>query len=132
MKISSALKVDVSYFLSSPKVNSLFHYADTPQPLVTDSPVSYVNITSNIKNKKLNNVIITIPPHYDFPVNSEEFSEDVIYVLSGQVLFRTATDEFLLNHGDTAHFNTYFNLRMSNPNEFPATVLRVSTSVSFP
>ena len=132
MQLSSALGVEISYFISSPPADSMIHRADSPRHLNIDSPVTYTRIDSDIRNQKMNGLIMEIPPNYIFPTPVHRDGEDLIYVLQGKVELQIGDESFVLSEGDSAHFHAHLDHVMRNTESAPTKILWTGTPSIFP
>jgi transcriptional regulator with XRE-family HTH domain len=132
INIAKALDTDIHYFITPPSPTSLVRRADDPEIIDIDSPVVYKRLDAEIRNQRMNALIMEIPPGTALPVVHREEGEDFFYVLSGEVEQRIGDEVFTLREGDSAHHNTQVDHDVTNKSDEIAKLLWVGTPVLFP
>ncbi|MEO0998741.1 MAG: cupin domain-containing protein, partial [Pseudomonadota bacterium] len=97
-----------------------------------DSPVVYKRLDAEIRNQRMNALIMEIPPGTALPVVHREEGEDFFYVLDGEVEQSIGDKVFTLRRGDSAHHNTQVDHDVVNKSDKLARLLWVGTPVLFP
>lgn len=132
INIAKALETDIHYFVTPPAATSLVRRADDPQFIEMDSPVVYKRLDADIRNQRMNALIMEIPPGIALPVVHREEGEDFFYVLEGEVEQSIGDQVFTLRQGDSAHHNTQVDHDVVNKSERLAKLIWVGTPVLFP
>ena len=132
INIAKALETDIHYFITPPAATSLVRRADDPQYIEMDSPVVYTRLDAEIRNQRMNALIMEIPPGIALPVVHREEGEDFFYVLEGEVEQSIGDKAFTLRQGDSAHHNTQVDHDMINKSKKPVRLIWVGTPVLFP
>lgn len=132
INIAKALETDINYFVTPPTPTSLVRRADDPQYVDIDSPVVYKRLDAEIRNQRMNALLMEIPPGVELPVVHRPEGEDFFYVLDGEVEQRIGDKVFTLKAGDSAHHNTQIDHDVVNRSDRAATLLWVGTPVLFP
>lgn len=132
INLARALDTDISYFVEPPEPTSLVRRADDPQYVEIDSPVRYARLDANIRNQRMNALIMEIPPGTALPLVHRAEGEDFFYVLEGEVEQRIGDEVFTLRQGDSAHHNTQVDHDVVNQSDRTARLLWVGTPVIFP
>jgi len=132
INIAKALDTDIHYFITPPAPTSLVRRADNPQYIDIDSPVVYKRLDAEIRNQRMNALIMEIPPGTALPVVHREEGEDFFYVLEGEVEQSIGGKIFTLREGDSAHHNTQVDHDVVNKSKKLAKLLWVGTPVLFP
>lgn len=132
INIAKALETDIHYFITPPAPKSLVRRANKPQYIDIDSPVVYKRLDAEIRNQRMNALIMEIPPGTQLPVVHRAEGEDFFYVLEGEVEQRIGDKVFTLRRGDSAHHNTQVDHDVVNKSDRTATLLWVGTPVLFP
>lgn len=132
INIAKALDTDIHYFITPPAPKSLVRRADNPQYVDIDSPVIYKRLDAEIRNQRMNALILEIPPGTALPVVHREEGEDFFYVLEGEVEQGIGDKVFTLGKGDSAHHNTQVDHSVVNKSKKTATLIWVGTPVLFP
>lgn len=132
INIAKALETDIHYFITPPAPTSLVRRADDPQYIDIDSPVIYKRLDAEIRNQRMNALIMEIPPGTQLPVVHRSEGEDFFFVLEGEVEQRIGDTVFTLSKGDSAHHNTQIDHDVMNKSEHVAKLIWVGTPVLFP
>lgn len=132
INIAKALQTDIHYFITPPAPTSLVRRADCPEYIDIDSPVVYKRLDAEIRNQRMNALIMEIPPATALPVVHRDEGEDFFYVLEGEVKQNIGGKVFTLRRGDSAHHNTQIDHSVVNKSNRIAKLLWVGTPVLFP
>lgn len=126
LDLAKALDVDVSYFMELPQTNDIVFRSDQPKRIDIGSSVEYIDLASDLPARKLDAVLVRIPPQFAFPVDSIN-GEVFRYVIEGE-LFAVAGDvETVLKAGDGMHFDGRIAHFVRNDSEQDAVLLYVGT-----
>ena len=131
VNLAKALETDINYFIEPPEPTSLVRRADDPQYVEIDSPVRYIRLDANIRNQRMNALMMEIPPGTRLPVVHRPEGEDFFLVMEGEVEQRIGNESFTLREGDSAHHNTQVDHDVENRSEKTARILWVGTPVIF-
>lgn len=131
INLARALDTDINYFITPPAPKSLVRRADDPQYIDIDSPVVYTRLDAQIRNQKMNALLMEIPPGTALPVVHRDEGEDFFYVLEGEVEQRIGDQVFTLGAGDSVHHNTQVDHDVTNNSGAVAKILWVGTPVIF-
>lgn len=132
INIAKALETDIHYFITPPAPTSLVRRAGNPEYIEIDSPVVYKRLDAEIRNQRMNALIMEIPPGTALPVVHREEGEDFFYVLEGEVEQSIGGKVFTLRQGDSAHHNTQVDHDVVNKSDRVAKLIWVGTPVLFP
>lgn len=132
ISIAAALDTDINYFLTPPEPKSLVRRADDPRYVDIDSPVIYKRLDAQLRNQKMNALLMEIPPGTALPAAHRREGEDFFYVIGGEVEYAIGDEVFALGKGDSAHHNTQIDHTVTNKSEKVAKLLWVGTPVLFP
>jgi len=124
-QIAVALKVDVSYFIHTPRTqDSLTRADERPRFAVAGSSIEYEKIGADFPGHELSSYIMNVPPGYA----SEEVvheGEEVIYILEGEIVQVVDGGEHIMRPGDSLHYLGSRPHSWSNKTDVPARVLWV-------
>ena len=124
-QIAVALKVDVSYFIHTPRTqDSLTRANERPRFAVAGSSIEYEKIGADFPGHELSSYIMNVPPGYA----SEEVvheGEEVIYILEGEIVQVVDGGEHIMRPGDSLHYLGSSPHSWSNKTDQPARVLWV-------
>lgn len=130
LALAKALAVDIDYFMSLPHSRTMVNRAAHPRKISVDSPVSYSDLASEFEGRRMDVMLIEIPPGYAFPVEQRN-GEHFRYVIEGE-LFATAGDtETILRAGDSMHFDSRLAHSIANRSDLPAKLLYVGSPSLF-
>lgn len=132
INIAKALDTDIHYFVTPPAPTSLVRRAAEPEYVEIDSPVTYRRLDAQIRNQRMNALLMEIPPGTALPVVHREEGEDFFYVLEGEVEQSIGDKTFVLKEGDSAHHNTQVDHDVVNKSDRVAKLIWVGTPVLFP
>lgn len=132
INIARALETDIHYFVTPPAPSSLVRRADNPEYIELDSPIVYKRLDAEIRNQRMNALIMEIPPGTALPAVHRDEGEDFFYVLEGEVEQTIGDKAFTLRKGDSAHHNTQVDHSVINKSNRVARLLWVGTPVLFP
>ncbi len=132
INIARALETDIHYFITPPAPTSLVRRADKPEFIEIDSPVVYKRLDAEIRNQRMNALIMEIPPATELTAVHREEGEDFFYVLEGEVEQSIGEEVFTLRQGDSVHHNTQMDHAVVNKSDSVAKLLWVGTPVLFP
>ncbi|MEM8984386.1 MAG: XRE family transcriptional regulator [Pseudomonadota bacterium] len=132
INLARALEVEIGYFIEPPAPTSLVRRGDDPQYVEIDSPVTYARLDTNIRNQRMNALLMEIPPGTRLPVVRRAEGEDFFYILEGEVQQSIGGETFTLRKGDSAHYNTQVDHDVVNNSDQVAVTLWVGTPIIFP
>jgi transcriptional regulator with XRE-family HTH domain len=130
MNLAKSLDISISNFLEIPKGGKAIRRKDQPEYLKIDSPVEYVRLSSGLPGQKLDAMLITIPAELECPKVRRD-GESFYYVLEGYVRIVIDDEEHNLGPGDSAHFSTRHQYRISCEKGKQATLLWTGTPALF-
>ena len=128
--IAMALDTNVTEFMEIPQGEQPIRTADNPQYIQMDSPVTYIQLSANMKLQKMDAILMRIPPGHVFPVDQRD-GEDFLYVLEGELYSELGNIKKTLKAGDSMHFNSRTRHTASNLSEEDVVLLYVGTPSIF-
>ncbi|MEM1111288.1 MAG: XRE family transcriptional regulator [Pseudomonadota bacterium] len=129
-KLADALDVDLKYFMEVPHDDSIVHRADDLREIEVDSPVAYFNMSSDLPNKEMDAILMSIPPGHDFPTDRRA-GEDFLYVVEGELEAVVGDVKTTLRKGDAMHFDSRIPHTARNVSEKVVMLLYVGTPSFF-
>lgn len=132
ISIAKALETDIHYFITPPAAKSMVRRANQPEMIDIDSPVTYTRLDADIRNQRMNALIMELPPNTELPVVHRDEGEDFFFVLEGEVEQTIGDNVFILRKGDSAHHNTQVDHSVRNKSRKAAKLIWVGTPVIFP
>ncbi len=128
--IAKSLDTSVTEFMEIPQGERPIRTADNPQYIQMDSPVTYIQLSANMKLQKMDAILMRIPPGHVFPVDQRD-GEDFLYVLEGELYSELGNIKKTLKAGDSMHFNSRTRHTASNLSETDVLLLYVGTPSIF-
>lgn len=128
--LADALEVDMNFFMTIPHTADIVHRKNAPRIIEADSPVTYYDLSSDLLERKLDIIVLHIPPGFAFPVDQRN-GELFRYVLEGEVVATAGDVETVLRAGDSMHFDTRLKHHVANHSEKVAILLTVGTPSLF-
>ena len=126
LNLAKGLEVDVSYFMELPHTGNIVFRGHEPARIDIGSVVEYIDLASDFTGRKLDAVVLRIPPGFAFPLDSRN-GEVFRYVLEGEI-FATAGDiKTTLKKGDGMHFDGRMPHMVRNDSKRDALLLYVGT-----
>jgi transcriptional regulator with XRE-family HTH domain len=103
--IADALEIPLSSFFILPVNTSIVARAHERRTfMIEGSEVSYSSLSGPIDGKRLEPLIVELPPHYEGPPAFTHEGEEFGYVLEGQLTIVIQNQEYHLRPGDSIHF----------------------------
>lgn len=124
LNIAKAFDVEMDCFIKQPGSNGVLHRSDDPERLDIDSPISFIPLSANLPDQKLDAFIFEIPPGIILPRESAN-GEFFYYLLSGKLKISAGSECYILNPGDSVHFDASNGFLAENPGATMARVLWV-------
>ncbi|MEA1647551.1 XRE family transcriptional regulator [Nitrospirillum sp. BR 11164] len=130
LALAEALEVDISFFMQVPNTGTIVHRAAKPNIIEVDSPVQYIDLASDLDDRKLDIIMMKIPPGHAFPVDTRN-GEHFRYVLSGELYATAGNTRTTLKAGDSMHFDARMKHTVENRTDQEAVLLYVGTPSVF-
>lgn len=125
--IASALGVEMSYFVGAPPPGQVVRRGDAPEVMpFPGSSAVYARLSGRHEERKMEALHITVPPGAASPLARRE-GEGFWYVLSGTLSVWMGQEHFVLNAGDSAHFDQRHPYRMRNEGDGDVKMIWVGT-----
>ncbi len=104
--IARGLDVDMEFFVSSPAVHrGRTRHNERQSFSVDDSSLRYERLGADFAGKSLSSFIIHVPAGYKSETVSHE-GEEIIFILSGEVVTYVEGEKVVLGEGDSLHFRS--------------------------
>lgn len=126
MSLAKGLEVEVSHFMEWPQTNQIVFRASAPKTVDIDSVVGYVDLSSELPDRKMDAVLVRIPPGFAFPSDSHN-GEIFRYVIKGALTAVAGDVEALLGPGDGMHFDGRVTHFVRNDSDEEVLLLYVGT-----
>lgn len=130
LALAKALDVDLSYFMEIAETKNVVHRAAKPRRIRVDSPVDYIDLSSAIHGRRLDVILMRIPPGHVFPVDQRN-GEDFLYLVEGELFATAGKTQTVLKAGDSMHFDSRLPHTARNTSTKEAVLLYVGTPSVF-
>lgn len=130
MKLADAMGVEIKYFMEIPHDDSIVHRGDDLPVIEMDSPVTYYNMSSDLPDRQMDGILMSIPPGHVFPTDRRE-GEDFLYVLRGELNAVVGDVRTTLRAGDGMHFDSRVPHSARNDSDEQVLLLYVGTPSVF-
>ncbi|WP_044561922.1 helix-turn-helix domain-containing protein [Azospirillum sp. B4] len=130
LALADALTVDLTYFMEVPDSGAIVHRAAKPSRIAIDSPVDYIDLASDLNGRKLDIILMRVPPGHAFPTDQRN-GEDFLYVVEGEITGVVGKTKARLGPGDNLHFDSLQPHSARNTSDREALVLYVGTPSIF-
>ncbi|MHC3127335.1 XRE family transcriptional regulator [Brevundimonas sp. GN22] len=104
MSLAKGLEIDISHFMEWPVTDEIVFRADDPKLVDIESPVTYTDLSSEIADRKMDAILVRIPPGFAFPPSSHD-GEIFRYVVKGKLTAIAGEVHAELGPGDGMHFD---------------------------
>jgi len=126
MSLAKGLEVEVSHFMEWPQTNQSVFRDAARKTVDIDSVVGYVVLSSELPDRKMDAVLVSIPPGFAFPPDSHN-GEIFRYVIKGALTAVAGDVEALLGPGDGMHFDGRVTHFVRNDSDEEVLLLYVGT-----
>lgn len=130
LALARALDVELAYFMEIAETRNPVHRAAKPSRIRVDSPVEYIDLASSIPERKLDIILMRIPPGHVFPVDQRN-GEDFLYLVAGELYATAGKTQTVLKAGDSMHFDSRLPHTARNTSTSEAVLLYVGTPSVF-
>ncbi|MDE1145416.1 MAG: XRE family transcriptional regulator [Azospirillaceae bacterium] len=130
LALADALTVELSYFMEVPDSGAIVHRAAKPNRITVDSPVDYIDLASNLEDRKLDIILMRVPPGHAFPTDQRS-GEDFLYVIEGEMTGVVGKTKAKLGAGDSLHFDSMQAHSARNTSDEEVLLLYVGTPSMF-
>jgi transcriptional regulator with XRE-family HTH domain len=131
-KISDALGVDISYFFEVPKANKFLVNAKNEEAFkIEGSNSEFIRLSGDFPNRKLESMIIIIPPEQKHGSKFSHPGEEFVYVLEGTLIVILDGKEYWVKEGESIHFPSTSEHMWINPLKQETKILDVLTPLIF-
>ncbi len=105
LALGDALSVDLNYFMKIPTSETVVNRAEAPRRIEADSPVEYFDLSSEFEGRRMDVMLIHIPPGYSF-VTEQRNGEHFRFVVEGEIHATAGDVDTILRAGDSMHFDS--------------------------
>ncbi|AYD39862.1 cupin domain-containing protein [Clostridium fermenticellae] len=131
-KIADALNVTMNYFFTPPEINNfLVNSSNTKVFKLEGSNSEYSRISGDFFSRKLEAMLITIPPEQMHGSTFSHPGEEFVYVLEGTLIVTLNKEEYIVNAGDSIQYPSTVLHSWFNPIKEPTRLISVVTPLIF-
>lgn len=131
-KIADAFHINISYFFTEIENHNYVLHKEEQKPFkIEGSDVTHVRLAGQFSERKMEPMMVTLPPNKSFVEKYSHPGEEFYYILKGLVIFKVEEKEYILNEGDSIHFPSEKVHQWKNPTREDAVLVSVLTPVIF-
>jgi len=131
-KIAEALNVSMNYFFKTPeKHNFLVKTQEEKVFKLEGSNSEFIRISGDFSGRKIESLIIIIPPEQMHGNKSNHPGEEFVYVLEGALIVNLAEVDYLVKAGDSIQYPSTTNHSWINPLKQNTKLLSINTPLIF-
>ena len=131
-KISEALNVTMNYFFKTPEIHNFLVKADEEKAFkIEGSNSQFIRISGDFTGRKIESMIIIIPPQQMHGSKCNHPGEEFVYVLEGTLMVNLAGIEYLVKAGDSIQYPSTTDHSWTNPLNEKTKLLSIATPILF-
>lgn len=131
-KIAEALNVEIEYFFKTPEIHNFLVKADEEKSFkIEGSNSEYVRISGDFPGRKIESMLIIIPPEQMHGTKFNHPGEEFVYVLEGSLIVNLAGTDYLVNAGDSIQYPSTIDHSWMNPLSKKTKLLSIVTPLIF-
>ncbi len=131
-KISESLNVPMNYFFKPPEVHNFLVKSDEETVFkIEGSNSEFIRISGDFTGRKIESLIIIIPPEQMHGTKSSHPGEEFVYVLEGALIVNLAGTDYLVKAGDSIQYPSTTYHSWVNPLNQKTKLLSIVTPLIF-
>lgn len=131
-KIAEALNVAIEYFFKTPEIHNFLVKSDEEKPFkIEGSNSQFVRISGDFPGRKIESMLIIIPPEQMHGTKFNHPGEEFVYVLEGALIVNLAGTDYLVKAGDSIQYPSTTDHSWINPLNQETKLLSVVTPLIF-
>ena len=131
-KIAEALNVTMNYFFKTPEVHNFLVKAEEEKVFkIEGSNSEFIRISGNFTGRKLESMLVIIPPEQMHGSKFNHPGEEFVYVLEGALIVNLAGTDYLVKAGDSIQYPSTTDHSWINPLNQKTKLLSVITPLIF-
>jgi len=132
-KIADALQIHINYFFmeETDQQNFVVRRGERHSFSTHDGSQLYTRLSGTFAGRKLEPLVVTLPPKLKDEIADRHQGEEFYYVLQGEVIFTVNNEAYQLYEGDTIHFPSSNSHKWENPLSTESVVLSIVTPIIF-
>lgn len=131
-KIAEALNVTMNYFFKTPEIHNFLVKSDEEKTFkIEGSNSEFIRISGDFPGRKIESMIVILPPKEMHGSNSNHPGEEFVYVLEGALIVNLAGTDYLVKAGDSIQYPSTTDHSWLNPLDQNTKFLIVVTPLIF-
>lgn len=131
-KIAEALNVSMNYFFKPPEIHNFLVKAQEEKVFkIEGSNSEFIRISGEFTGRKIESLIIIIPPEQMHGSKSSHPGEEFVYVLEGALIVNLAGIDYLVKAGDSIQYPSTTDHSWINPLNQKTKLLSIVTPLIF-
>ncbi|MGH4124845.1 MAG: helix-turn-helix domain-containing protein [Clostridium sp.] len=131
-KIAEALNVQMNYFFKPPEIHNFLVKAQEDKVFkIEGSNSEFIRISGDFTGRKIESLIIIIPPDQMHGSKSSHPGEEFVYLLEGALIVNLAGIDYLLKAGDSIQYPSTTDHSWTNPLNQKTKLLSITTPLIF-
>ncbi|MBU3189918.1 XRE family transcriptional regulator [Clostridium bowmanii] len=104
-KIAEALNVTMNYFFKTPEIHNFLVKSEEEKVFkIEGSNSEFIRISGDFPGRKIESMIVILPPKEMHGSNSNHPGEEFVYVLEGALIVNLAGTDYLVKAGDSIQY----------------------------
>jgi len=131
-KIAEALNVTMNYFFKTPEVHNFLVKTEEEKAFkIEGSNSEFIRISGDFTGRKIESLIIIIPPEQMHGNKSNHPGEEFVYVLEGALIVNLAGIDYLVKAGNSIQYPSTTDHSWINPLNQITKLLSITTPLIF-
>ncbi|MBU3129593.1 helix-turn-helix domain-containing protein [Clostridium tagluense] len=131
-KIAEALNVPMNYFFKPPEIHNFLVKAQEEKAFkIEGSNSEFIRISGDFTGRKIESLIIIIPPEQMHGSKSSHPGEEFVYLLEGALIVNLAGTDYLLKAGDSIQYPSTTDHSWTNPLNQKTKLISIVTPLIF-
>ena len=131
-KISEALNVTINYFFKTPEIHNFLVKSEEEKVFkIEGSNSEFIRISGDFPGRKIESMLVILPPKEMHGSNSIHPGEEFVYVLDGALIVNLAGTDYLVKAGDSIQYPSTTDHSWLNPLNQNTKLLSVVTPLIF-
>lgn len=131
-KIAEALNVTISYFFKTPEIHNFLVKVEEEKVFkIEGSNSEFIRISGNFPERKIESMLVIIPPEQMHGSKFNHPGEEFVYVLEGALIVNLGGTDYLVKAGDSIQYPSTTEHSWINPLNQNTKILSVTTPLIF-
>lgn len=131
-KIAEALNVTINYFFKTPETHNFLVKVEEEKVFkIEGSNSEFIRISGNFPERKIESMLVIIPPEQMHGSKFNHPGEEFVYVLEGALIVNLGGTDYLVKAGDSIQYPSTTEHSWINPLNQNTKILSVTTPLIF-